>query len=91
MFFSRLQQEKILEKERQNQHIEYLKDSHKTQIKNMEQLHAENLEAAAAEWKLKFEDVQKRSKLELQMQRENFEQQISKHKQDLEGKVLNFK
>ena len=57
----------------------------------MEQLHAENLEAAAAEWKLKFEDVQKRSKLELQMQRENFEQQISKHKQDLEGKVLNIK
>ena len=46
-----------MEKERQNQHIEYLKDSHKTQIKNMEQLHAENLDAAGAEWKVKKHQV----------------------------------
>lgn len=80
----RLNQEKVMEKERQHQHVEYLKDAHKTQIKNMEQLHIENVDATTAEWKLKFDDFQKRAKLEADLQRENFEQKMLNHRQVLE-------
>lgn len=73
-----------MEKERQHQHVEYLKDAHKTQIKNMEQLHIENVDATTAEWKLKFDDFQKRAKLEADLQRENFEQKMLNHRQVLE-------
>lgn len=80
----RLNQEKIVEKERQHQHVEYLKDAQKTQISNLEQLHAENIDATNSEWKLKFDDFQKRSKLEADLARENYEQKMLKHRQELE-------
>jgi len=83
MHFFRLNQEKIVEKERQHQHVEYLKDSQKTQISNLEQLHADNIDSTNAEWKLKFDDFQKRAKLEADLQRENFEQKMLKHRQGM--------
>jgi 5-azacytidine-induced protein 1 len=81
----RLNQEKMVEKERQAQHIDYLKDCHKTQIKNLENAHLDNIDSSASEWKLKFDDVNKRSKLETQLQRENFEQKMIKFKSELES------
>ena len=74
----------MVEKERQHQHVEYLKDAQKSQIANLEQLHAENIDSTNSEWKLKFDDFQKRAKLEADLQRENYEQKMLKHRQELE-------
>ena len=74
----------MVEKERQSQHVDYLKDAHKSQIANMEQLHAENCAAINSEWKIKFDDLAKRSKLELDLQRDAYDQKFTNHKQQLE-------
>ena len=90
----RLNQERAIEKERQHQHVEYLKETNQNQItalqgniptfficsKNFLARHADNIKSLNAEWQLKFDDVIEKTSLEIKIEREKFEQKIEKNR-----------
>jgi len=66
----RLDYEKRSEIERQEEHLEYLKESHKTQIRNLETLHADNMSSNMEEWKAKLMNMQKQKEVDIEIEQQ---------------------
>ena len=66
----RLEYEKRSELERQEEHLEYLKESHKSQIRNLETLHADNMSSNMEEWKAKLMNMQKQKEVDIEIEQQ---------------------
>ena len=66
----RLEYEKRSEIERQEEHLEYLKESHKAQIRNLETLHADNMASNVEEWKAKLMNMQKQREGDIEIEQQ---------------------
>lgn len=97
-FSFRLNQERAIEKERQQQHLDYLKESNQTQIATLtsksfgEKLalrslldrHNEQVKSLNADWQAKLDDVIEKTSLDIKIEREKFDQKVEKLKLSLE-------
>lgn len=76
----RITQERAIEKERQHQHVEYLKETNQNQIAALQARHADNIKSLNAEWQLKFDDVIEKTSFEIKIEHEKFEQKMEKNR-----------
>jgi len=80
----RLHQERAVEKERQLQHIEYLKESNQTQIDALTNRYNEQIKSLNIDWQSKVDDVIEKTALDIKIEREKADQQTQKAKLALE-------
>ena len=79
----RLEYEKRSEIERQEEHLGYLKESHKAQIRNLETLHADNMASNVEEWKAKLMNMQKQKEVDIEIEQQKVSRKfyfISSHR-----------